>query len=332
MLTQRRPPRPGLARGTLLAAAVLAAVVLALPAPTTAQDLNFVYPIAEIEARLRDQPFRILDWRGSRAPGDRTQRVTLSYEDGSTMIAKWATAPNNGSAFNNEPRYETAAYVIQQLFLDEADYVVPPTLLRAVPLPVLREQVPEARATFREAPGSALVALQYWLSAVTPDNFWDRQRARTDSVYARHIGNFNILTYVIRHNDANVGNFLISESETQPRVFAVDNGVAFASPASNRGFDWRELQVERLPRRTIERLDAITREQLEQALGVVAEFAIRDGELVPVQPGPNLARNRGVRRTAERIQLGLTTPEIRAVESRIRNLVRLANSRRYELF
>jgi hypothetical protein len=203
--------------------------------------------------------------------------------------------------------------------------------MRAFPLDFVRERVPDAEATFREAPASVLVCLQYWLLGVTPDNFWDPQRARGDSVYARYIGNFNILTHVIRHSDANVGNYLISQGEV-PRVFSVDNGVAFSSEESNRGFQWREMQVRRLPRATVERLRGVTHEQLTQTLGVLIEFEVRDGQLHRVPPGANMSPGRGVRRSATRIQLGLTESEIRAVERRIQNLIRQADARRYEIF
>jgi hypothetical protein len=280
----------------------------------------------------RSPSWSILYWRGSRRPEDRTQRTTLSFEDSVVVNAKWANAPVNGSMYNNEPRYEVAAYRIQQLFLEEPELVVPPTVMRAVPLEFVREQMPNARATFREAPGSVLVALQYWLSAVSQDDFWDARRARSDTAYARHIGNFNILTYVIRHSDANRGNYLISADAGNPRVFAVDNGVSFAANESVQGFEWRELRVDRLPRRTIDRLATITRDQLDELLGVLVEYQIIDGALVPVEPGANLSPNRGVRRTAERIQLGLTSREIRDVERRIRDLVRQANGRHFQLF
>jgi hypothetical protein len=311
----------------------LALMLSTMAAPAAAQQYyNIMHPVEEIEDRLGSRPFGIVDWRGSRAEGDRTQRVLLSFEDSVVMLAKWATAPANGQAFNNEPRYEVAAYEIQKLFLDEPEYVVPPTLMRAMPIAFVREQMPDARPTFRDAPGSVVVALQYWLVGVTPQDFWDPRRARTDDLYARYIGNFNILTYLIRHGDANVGNFLISDAVDDPRVFAVDNGVAFRSPESNRGTTWRDLQVRRLPRHTVDRLRTVTRQQLEQALGVLAEWEIRGTELVPVAPGPNLASARGVRRSGNRIQFGLTAREIREVEARLRQLVRHADSRSIEVF
>src|SRR5688500_19237967 len=139
------------------------------------------------------------------------------------------------------------------------------------------------------------MAVQYWLQSVTPDNFWNKERAQTDSVYARHIGNFNIVTHVIRHQDANVGNYLISQAADNPRVFAVDNGVAFASQPSNRGVEWRDLRVDRLPRHTAQRLSAVTLSELEARLGVLAEYEIRGKELVSAKPGTDTRHTRGSR-------------------------------------
>jgi hypothetical protein len=295
----------------------------AQPAVALAQDdadANFLRPALEIEQRLREQRFEVIDTRGSRAPGDRTQRVLLSFEDSVVLLAKWANADPGASAFNNEPRYDIAAYEIQKLFLGPDEFVVPPTVLRSFPLAVAEAQRPGARQTFPGA-ASVLVVLQYWLASVSQDNFWDQRRAQEDTLYARHIGNFNILTYLIRHQDANIGNYLISTYEPNPRVFAVDNGVAFGSEPSNRGFQWRELRVRRLPHATIERLRSVTRADLDRTLGVLAEYEIIEGELVAVAPGENVRPARGVRRSGDRIQIGLTQAEINAVERRLRNLV-----------
>jgi hypothetical protein len=320
-------------RRTLRLALVLCAAPAAAPAPATAQQYyNIMHPADEIELRLKSRPFTVVDWRGSRAEGDRTQRVLLSFEDSVIMLVKWATAPPNGEAFNNEPRYEAAAYEIQKLFLDEPEYVVPPTVLRALPIAFVHEQIPGARPTFREAPGSVVVALQYWLVGVTPQDIWDPRRAATDDLYARHIGNFNILTYLIRHSDSNIGNFLISDAAENPRVFTVDNGVAFRSPESNRGTMWRDLQVRRLPRHTVDRLRRITRDELERTLAVLAEYEVQDGQLTAAVPGPNRARSRGVRRSRERIQFGLTAREIREVENRLGQLLRQVDAGRIALF
>lgn len=321
-------------RGMVLAvAAVLAAVLTTAMAPAVAasQDINFIFPIQEIEERLRDRPLQVADWRGSRMEGDRTQRVLLEYDDGSVMAVKWANAPSGGGRFNNEPRYEAAAYEIQKLFLDPADYVVPPTVLRAVPHAYINEAMTGAPRTFRNRQ-SVVVTLQYWLNHVTPENFWDPARAAEDSVYARRIGNMNILTFLIRHNDSNVGNFLISQSPDDPRLFSVDNGVAFRSQPGDRGYEWRDLQVRRLPRGTVDRLRELSLDDFQRVLGVVAEFEDRDGELVDVAPGDNMAPGRGVRQSDDRVQFGLTAAEIRDIEGRRVRLLRDIDRGRIDVF
>jgi hypothetical protein len=333
-----RPGRPAPPRRSARTARTVAgSVILATAAlvvggaGAVAQDLNFVLPIPDIEEHLRELPFEIIDWRGSRAPDDRTQQATLQFEDESVLRVKWANAAVGASMFNNEPRYEVAAYEIQKLFLDHDEFVVPPTILRAFPLQYASAYSPGVRPTFREAE-SVVVSLQYWLSFVTQDGFWDPRRAREDTVYARHIGNFNVLTYLINHSDANVGNFLISRWEENPRVFSVDNGVAFRSAESDRGAEWRELHVARLPAHTVERLRRITLEDLQQALATLVEFRVEDGQLVAVPPGDNLSPNRGVRRQDGRIQLGLTTAEIRDIDRRRQSLIRSVDRGRIRTF
>ncbi|HEU5209453.1 MAG TPA: hypothetical protein VFU06_08585 [Longimicrobiales bacterium] len=305
--------------------------LLAAPLQVPAQDSHIILPIPDLEARLRDGPLQVVDWRGSRAEGDRTQRVVLMYEDSTILAVKWARAAPGAAAFNNEPRYEVAAYELQKLFLGPDEYVVPPTILRAVPRDWLREYDETALATF-DGTSSVLVVLQYWLFNVTNEKFWDEDRFRQDSVYARHLANMNVLTYLIRHADENVGNFLIGLDSARPRLFSVDNGVAFRSDPSNRGTAWRNLQVDRLPHATVARLRAITRDDLDRALGVLATFGITGGMLIPMGPSPNLDERRGVRRNDEYVQLGLTRSEIDDVHERLRELLERIDSGRIRTF
>lgn len=304
--------------------------VLALPA--TAQDTSVLAPVDSIEDRLGSAPFEIFDERGSRFEGDRTSRVALQFDDGGMMVAKWAPAPRGGETFNNAPRYEVAAYEIQKLFLDEPDYVVPPTVLRAFPLAWYRQFQGDASPTLRDT-DAILVTLQYWLYNVVPDDFWDEDRFEADPVYARHFGNFNILTYLIRHNDANVGNFLISKDPDQPRVFSVDNGLSFGSRTSDRGARWRDLRVDRLPATTVERLRAITRDELTRRLETVAQFRIADdGQLVAMEPTENLNRGRGIRSSGGIVQFGLTSSEITSVWRRLERLLQDVDRGRIQVF
>lgn len=300
-----------------------AGLVLLVPgtAPAAAQDANIKLHPDTIEARLAEARFELRQAQDTRFEGDRTQQALLAFPGGSLMLVKWARAPRGGGEFNNRPRYELAAYRLQKLFLSPEEFVVPPTVVRCFPLAWYRTELEErAPETFSDT-GHVMVALQYWLWGVTADDVFDEDRFESDSVYARHLANVNVLTYLIRHRDANEGNFVISEDPGNPRVFAVDNGVSFRSERSNRGDEWRRLRVDRLPRRTVERLRRLTREELERRLGVLVQFELRGGRLVTAEPGENLDPGDGIRRRDGVIQLGLTRAEISDVWDRLRNLL-----------
>ncbi len=305
-------------------------------AGATLQDSNILEPIPTIEQRLRAEEFEVLSTQTSRGlPEERTYRATLRFGDGTMTIAKWAPAPFGGEAFNNRPRYELAVYELQKLFLEEDEYVVPPTVARCLPLERYREVDRWADPTFRGI-DQVLLVLQYWLWNVRGGEVLDEDRFAWDTVYARHLGNLNILSYLVRHYDSNEGNFLMSSDPTNPRVFAVDNGLAFASERSDRGIDWSRLRVERLPSRTVERLRALDEDTLQRALGVVAEFRLDDesGHLVPAAPSPNLDPGRGTRWVPGLgvLQLGLTEREIRGVHDRLRKLLEEVDEGEVALF
>lgn len=304
--------------------AVLLSLALGVVAPATgaAQDSNITLPIDTIEQLLAHEDFHILDVRGSRFEGDRTSRVSMDFGEGRLFIAKWAEAPRGGDEFNNSPRYEVAAYEIQALFLEHDEYVVPPTVLRAFPLEWYEENIDDdVRATFGDAE-SVVAVLQYWLFNVTGDDFWDEDRFATDTAYAHHFGNFNILTYLIHHNDENVGNFLISRSAANPRVFSVDNGLSFESGTSDRGYMWRQLQVDRLPAETVDRLRSLTEEDVARQLQTLAQFRVGDdGQLSSEPAGPPINPSRGVRHEEDVFQFGLTRREIAGVWRRVQRLL-----------
>ena len=167
---------------------------------------------------------------------------------------------------------------------------------------------------------------------VTPEGVYDTKRAGRDSVYARHLGDLNILTYLIRHRDANKGNMLLSADSANPRLFAVDNGVAFASPPSNRGTDWEKMRVDRVSAATAARLRSINETILATALGVVAQFERRGDDYVATPAGPNLDPDKGIRRKGSTLQLGLTSYEIEGVRDRLKDLVKDIDRGRIKTF
>lgn len=315
--------------------AVFAALALSFaPQQARADDRPSVkHAVEYIEQRLR-APIKIVDEEQARPSieGDRSARVELAGPDGAApMAAKWKPVAPPGDGFNNEPRYELAAYRLQKLFLDECEYVVPPTVLRALPVDEYTRLRGEGRVTVRGT-GSAFFLLSYWLSNISANETWDPARFERDPLYARHWGNLNILTHIIDHKDSNYQNLLISRNPADPRVFAVDNDVAFASQVSDLGDKWRHLHVDRLPARAVERLRALTLEDLQEALSVVAEFRIESG--VPVKaeaPGAPFRPQRGVRTSRGTVQFGLTNREIRDLMRRITAMLEQVDAGRIQL-
>lgn len=298
--------------------------------PVNASDENFTLPVKEIEEKLTNEIFAVQQMRGARFENDATKRALLTFGDLPIQV-KWKKAERDGEAVNNQPRYELAAYELQKLFLAPEDYVVPPTAVRCLPMGRYPKTEPEASPTFKNTPYVFFV-LQYWLENVSNKFKLDKKRFKSDLTYARYIGNLNIFTYLVKHSDSNVGNFLISVAPSAPRIFVVDNGLAFGELVSNRGYEWRDIKIKRLPNETIERLRKITQEDLENTLGVVAQFEVVDGELLPTTPAQNLNGKKGVRQEDGVIQFGLTAYEIKRVYSRLRKLLQRVDSGKIKTF
>jgi hypothetical protein len=313
---------------------VLAITAVAWASQLAAQDLNIPRPAEELERELATEPFRITTAEISRpkAKGDITLKAELSFSGDPPYRVKLRRAEPGAEDFNNRPRYDLAAYELQKLFLAPPEYVVPPTALRFVPLAELRPYAAEAKPTFRGS-DEVLVVLQYWLQEVKViADVYDPARFAADATYARHIGQLNVLTWLIQHGDSNVGNFLISRADEGARVFSIDNGVAFAFNESDRGQLWKSLRVDRLPADAVERLRGITEDELHRRLGVLAEWRLQDGHWVAATPGENLGPARGVRASKEAVQLGLTKSETGVVWRQLQRLLKDVDSGKISTF
>jgi len=296
-----------------------------------AEDPNIPRPVAEIERLLLQDDFSIEHSQDNRFEGDRTQRVLLRLSDGERMKVKWAEFARGGEVFNNSPRYEIACYELQKLFLDEAEFVVPPTVARAFDLDWYRTTYPDAQPTFKDYL-SVLVTLQFWLFNVANFDGWDEDRFRVDPIYAKNVGNFNVFTYLARHSDSNTGNFKIALAMYPPRIFAVDNGISIGEAQSDQGSQWRNLVVDRLPVATVERLRRIRGADIEAALGVVAQFEVRGRRLVTVTPTKPLNLKKGTRVRDDVIQIGLTSWEMKGIETRLKRLLEHVDKGRITTF
>ena len=190
---------------------------------SAAQDLNITRPVEVLEQELGSEPFEIVAAEISRpkAKGDITLKAEVSFAGKPPYRVKLRKAEPGAEDFNNRPRYDIAAYELQKIFLDPAEYVVPPTAARMVPLEEFRKYSPDVRPTFRGS-DDVLGVLQYWLQEVAViADVYDAGRFASDPVYARHIGQLNIFTFLIEHGDSNVGNFLISRRSVSIDSFRI---------------------------------------------------------------------------------------------------------------
>ena len=295
--------------------------------PAAAQDRNITLPVADLERMLGSEPMQIVNAEISRpklqGAVDITLKADVSFSGQPPIRLKVRKAERGAEVFNNVPRYDLAAYELQKLLMDAEEYVVPPTALRMLPIAVMRPYSSALRATFPGA-DDVLCVVQYWLQDVAvPADVLFPARFESDALYARHIGQLNVFTYLINHRDSNLGNFMISAVPEGARVFSIDHGVAFASEPSDRGELWKSMRVKRLPADTVARLRKLTEADLESRLGVLAQWKLENGHYVAVSPGANLAPRFGVRRDEGVVQMGLSSSEIGAVWSRARKLLRM---------
>jgi hypothetical protein len=307
---------------------VLGGLILGWMAAAGAQDANITAPVPELERMLDNDPFVVTAAESSRpkAKGDITLKAQLSFAGREPLTVKLRKAEPGADVFNNVPRYDLAAYELQKVYLDPPEFVVPPTALRMVPLDEFRRFQADVKPTFPGA-DEAVAVVQYWLHDIKViADVLDPATFETDPVYARHIGQLNILTYLIQHRDSNAGNFLIGKASPGARVFSIDHGVAFASIDSDRGELWKDLRVKKLPADAVARLRKITRDDLETRLGVLVQWKLDQGHFVQVPNGANVAAYRGVRRSGDMLQMGLTKPEIGEVYKQIQRLLAKVDS------
>jgi hypothetical protein len=237
----------------------------------------------------------------------------------------------------NEPRKELAAHAVQQLFLDEAELVTPPTVPHCFPVAEYHVFIPDEPPSF-EGIDCVLGYLSYWLEFVRSgssarregllsgegESFWDAALFEKDSMYRRSAANTNLLTYLIRHGDPHNAQFLLQPTPQGLRTYVVDNSIAFRSIKNPIYFireDWSKIRVPRLPRRTVDRLRAVTDEDFA-ALATISEFQREGRQLVrPKTPGRAKSDGSGMSWHGSRLRIGLTHEEIELVQSRVRELL-----------
>jgi hypothetical protein len=292
--------------------------------PTAGLPPNWPAPPEVIERRIEVDAVEVRAVDGAGAGTTGALKLTLFFpEDGDELRFKWkAVPPGDAEGWNNAPRKELAAYAVQRWFLDPPDYVVPTTGMRCLPVEALRAHGVAEKPSLAGT-RCTLGVLSIWLEQVTvPERVYDPAGFASDPSYATHVGRFNLLTYLVEHEDGRAGNVLVSQEAEGRRVFAVDNGISFGATVKNWFVpNWNVIRVPAVPKTAIDRLRRVDRGQIDR-LGVLAELrADADGMLTSVEPGPNADPERGSRVAPGWLQLGLTRVELDALEARLRALL-----------
>lgn len=280
-------------------------------------------PAERMTALLRGARFKVREVKGTSTGISGAKVLVLDLPDEAlTIKVKWKQSRRGGDGLNNTPRMEIAAYETQKLFLGPDEYVVPPTVGRCLPPGSFSDPLSASDWTFEGVP-CLFGILSYWVEGTTDEGVMDLPRFARDASYRRSLGRMNLLTYLIDHRDTRPSNFIISKDPRSPRVFSIDNGLAFSGLRNPRQLfltEWNEIIVPSLPRAQVSRLRRLTRADLD-TLAVVAEYRVVPAGLVEVPKTAAFARDDGVRRSGDVIQLGLMTEEIDDIEDRLEDLL-----------
>ena len=236
-------------------------------------------------------------------------------------------------SFNTSFRKELAAYEVQKFFLDPEDYVVPTALPICVPRERYLKIIGYAAASL-EGTDCVLCLASTWLVNVTvPDRLYDESRFLEDPTYAYYMSNFNILTYLIQHRDARVGQFLVSKDDKRRQVFSIDNGISFGFwPYNFFVRQWDTIHLPALRKDSIDRLRQIKRQDLDRLEVIVQMEKDENGILKPVPPGENMNPKNGATYIDGILQFGLTRSEINDLWERIQSLIAEVDSGNIQVF
>ena len=310
------------------------------PSPSVKGEFpNWQLPPHELETTIygRAQEGKIHGEEVKRTAQGTTGALYLITEDEVTgQELKWKfkkMVPGWLDSFNTSFRKELAAYEVQKFFLDAEDYVVPTALPICVPRERYLKIIGYAAASL-EGTDCVMGLASTWLVNVTvPDRLYDESRFLKDSNYAYYMSNFNILTYLIQHRDARVGQFLVSKDDRRRQVFSIDNGISFGFwPYNFLIQQWDEIHLPALRQDSIDRLRKLRRQDLDR-LGVIVQMEKdKNGIMKPVPPGENMNPRNGATYIDGTLQFGLTTSDIDDLWERIQELVTEVDSGNIQVF
>ena len=179
-----------------------------------------------------------------------------------------------------------------------AEYVVPPTALRMIPPRISRNSRRMSSDVPARGPGAGGDPVLAHDVIVVAD-VYDPVRFAGRSGLRAHIGQLNVLTYLIGHRDSNVGNFLIGKADVGRACLFDRQRRGIRLDESDRGELWKDLRVHRLPADTVARLRQITPAPGSSGSACWRNGSSRTARSWASRRVPNLVPVRGVRRDGD---------------------------------
>lgn len=280
-------------------------------------------PVERLEAWLEAPQLKItrsaLSATGLTAP----RKIRIETAEGLSFNAKFKPVPGDLDTFNNSPRREIAAYRLQHHFLEPDQFVVPPTVLRCLPIADNAAVIEDLEA-FDES-DCALGVVAFWVEDISSDDVVDETDWVADPAYRDALGRLNTFTILIGHQDDIGENFYRTLDDDRPRLLSIDNGLSMgamgANPIQLFSSSWSSAKVPSVPSDVVARLESLDAKALDDLMAV-AQVERVGRSWARVEPGPPMTPvTEGVRRTDDVIQLGLTADEVTDIHKRLAHLL-----------
>lgn len=253
----------------------------------------------QFETLLIHPDLRIVGSEETKSGGSGARVLTLALGHGSDELifrAKWRSLDTTSGS--NSPRKELVAYFAQSLFLDQEDYVFPPTRGRCFELQHYRRTVdPNAAPTFPDESSCVFGIASLWLeeSEAFEDGWFGEEKVfvesrwANDPVYRKTLANGNLLAYLISNGDTHNGNWIKVQTPKGTRLYLVDASISLTrmgNPSLGPDENFVSLLAPALDQRSVQRLLELERDDLRRLFSV-ERFAAGDSMLRPVNAAPH---------------------------------------------
>jgi hypothetical protein len=270
---------------------------------------------SDIEALLRASDLEIEHAERTSSGRQNARLLTLvasHHGERRRFRAKWrAISTAHGL---NDPRKEIIAYEVQKLFLQPADFVVPPAATQCLDLDNYKRRVDARAAETFPRTRCVFGTLSYWLeNTQATDKVLDAERFKQDALYRRTLADTNLLLYLTSNGDTHPGQFVSVVGPGGRRVYFVDFTISlsnYRNPTLSFDEDWSNLHVPLMPE-SIERVRRISDDQLER-LAVIEQHERTGNRLVrhhPPTQGTEAHPDVGSWWSNEQLRIGMTRAE-----------------------